>query len=61
VGQLDAEELFYLRSRGLSEIAAAGVLTYGFAAEIVNRVPVASVATALRRAILEQTDTQVVA
>ncbi|MCI0347161.1 MAG: SufD family Fe-S cluster assembly protein, partial [Chloroflexi bacterium] len=40
VGQLEAEELFYLRSRGLSEPVARGLLTYGFAAEIVDRIPV---------------------
>ena len=61
VGQLDADELFYLRSRGLSESAARALLTYGFAAEIVDRVPIASVGAALRRVVLEQTHTQEVA
>jgi Fe-S cluster assembly protein SufD len=49
--------MFYLRSRGLSEGAARNLLTYGFAAEIVDRVPIASVAASLRRAVLEQTQT----
>ena len=53
VGSLDAEELFYLRSRGLGEHAARALLTYGFAAEIVNRVPVPSVAEALRRTVIQ--------
>jgi Fe-S cluster assembly protein SufD len=61
VGQLEAEELFYLRSRGLSETAARALLTYGFAAEIVDRIAVSSVVTALRRTVLEQTDAQEVA
>jgi Fe-S cluster assembly protein SufD len=52
VGQLEAEELFYLRSRGLSEPAARALLTYGFAAEVVNRIPVPSVAEALRRTVV---------
>lgn len=55
IGQLEADELFYLRSRGLSEGAARNLLTYGFAAEIVDRIPIASVAAGLRRAVLEQT------
>jgi len=58
VGQLEAEELFYLRSRGLSELAARGLLTYGFAAAIVDRIPVRSVVDALRRTVLEETQTQ---
>jgi Fe-S cluster assembly protein SufD len=55
IGQLEADELFYLRSRGLSETAARNLLTYGFAAEIVDRIPIASVVGSLRRAVLEQT------
>jgi Fe-S cluster assembly protein SufD len=58
IGQLEADELFYLRSRGLSETAARNLLTYGFAAEIVDRIPVASVAASLRKAVLEQTQTK---
>jgi Fe-S cluster assembly protein SufD len=58
IGQLEADELFYLRSRGLSETAARNLLTYGFAAEIVGRIPVASVAASLRRAVLEQTQSK---
>jgi Fe-S cluster assembly protein SufD len=56
VGQLDAEELFYLRARGLSEPAARALLTYGFAADIVDRIPFPSVVTALRRAVLHRTE-----
>jgi len=58
VGPLEAEELFYLRSRGLSEPAARGLLTYGFAAAIVDRIPVQSVVDALRRTVLEETQTR---
>lgn len=56
VGQLEAEELFYLRSRGLDENAARNLLTYGFAAEIADRIDVASVVKRLRRRVLEQTN-----
>jgi Fe-S cluster assembly protein SufD len=55
VGQIEAEELFYLKSRGLNDEASRGLLTYAFAAEIVERIPVASIAGALKRVILAQT------
>jgi len=38
VGQLRDEEVFYLRSRGMSEETARQLLTYGFANEIVERI-----------------------
>jgi Fe-S cluster assembly protein SufD len=36
VGQLDAAQLFYLRSRGIGAEEARRLLTYAFASEIVN-------------------------
>lgn len=39
VGQLDDEQLFYLRSRGIAESQARQVLTWSFAKEIVERCP----------------------
>ena len=38
VGQLDDEQIFYLRSRGVGDAAARALLTYAFAAEMVGRV-----------------------
>src|SRR6185295_14198619 len=38
MGPLDETALYYLRSRGLSPEMAAGLLTYGFAAEILGRM-----------------------
>jgi len=38
VGPIDPEALFYLRSKGLSEDEARSLLTFGFAAEILNSV-----------------------
>ncbi len=38
VGQLEKDELFYLRSRGLSKEEARFLLTYGFAEELVEEV-----------------------
>lgn len=55
VGQLDAEQLFYLRSRGLPDARARNVLTYAFGAEVIERIPVPSLVGRLERAVLEQT------
>ena len=38
VGQLDANEIFYLKSRGLSEDSAKHLLIYGFAEEIIEGI-----------------------
>ena len=38
VGQLDADMLFYLRSRGLGEVAARNLLTYAFANDVIKRI-----------------------
>lgn len=38
VGQLDEIAIFYLRSRGIGEEAARSLLTYAFAADLVQRV-----------------------
>ncbi len=55
IGQLDADEVFYLQSRGLSETAARNLLTYAFGAEIIERIPIASVKRQLVQKVLEQT------
>lgn len=44
VGQLDEDELFYLRSRGIDENTARGLLTYSFAKEIIDDFPLTSLA-----------------
>lgn len=38
VGQIDENQLFYLRSRGLSEAQAKQILTFSFAAELLNHM-----------------------
>lgn len=53
VGQLDSEEIFYLQSRGLSPEAARSLLTYAFAAEVIARIPIASVRQQLQDAVLQ--------
>lgn len=37
-GQISAEEVFYLRSRGISETKAHELLTYGFAGEVIENL-----------------------
>lgn len=49
VGQLDAEQIYYLRSRGVDDASARALLTYAFAAEVATRVSCAPL-----RARLEQ-------
>jgi Fe-S cluster assembly protein SufD len=46
-GQLDAAALFYLRSRGIGEAAARSLLTYAFASDVIQRVPVEAIRTVL--------------
>lgn len=58
VGQLDSEEVFYLQSRGLSRDAARKLLTYAFAADVINRIPVVSLRQQLETTVLEQTRQQ---
>jgi Fe-S cluster assembly protein SufD len=49
VGQLDAEQIYYLRSRGVGEAAARALLTHAFAAEVVARVDAAGLRERLER------------
>jgi Fe-S cluster assembly protein SufD len=58
VGQLDRDAVFYLTSRGLSDAAARSLLTYAFGAEIIDRIPVASLKRRLEQAVLDQTTRQ---
>lgn len=56
-GQLDDEEVFYLNSRGLSDVASRNLLTYAFGAEVIDRIPLASLKDRLEQRVLEQTRT----
>jgi len=55
VGQLDEEQVFYLTSRGLSRQSARNLLTYAFAAELIDRIPVPSLVEQLEETVLAQT------
>ena len=49
IGQLDANALFYLRSRGIPLQAAKGILIFAFASELFGRVKVESLGQQLSR------------
>jgi Fe-S cluster assembly protein SufD len=55
---LEADELFYLKSRGMSDTAARNLLTYAFAAQVIERIPVKSLVDRLEKTVLEQTQTR---
>jgi Fe-S cluster assembly protein SufD len=40
IGQLDDEQIFYLRSRGIGLDAARDILTSAFAGDVVNRITI---------------------
>ena len=43
VGDLDAEQLFYIRARGVDEATAKGLLTFAFANDVLRRIEVPEV------------------
>jgi Fe-S cluster assembly protein SufD len=51
-GRLDADALFYLRSRALSEEQARSILTLAFASEIVDRIALAPLKAHLTERVL---------
>jgi Fe-S cluster assembly protein SufD len=59
VSQLDAEEIFYLQSRCIDAASAANLLTYAFAAEVIERIPVNSLREMLNSFVLAQTQATV--
>ena len=54
VGQLDEDQLFYLKTRGLSEPVAKTLLTQSFAASIVNTIPFDAVRKDLEDTLLKK-------
>jgi Fe-S cluster assembly protein SufD len=54
VSQLEAEEIFYLRSRGLSETDANQLLIDAFADEIIDRIPLESLKTRITQTIKQK-------
>jgi Fe-S cluster assembly protein SufD len=52
VGQLDADSIFYLRSRGIDRETARALLTYAFANDIVQRIAIEPVRARLEEGLL---------
>lgn len=53
IGQIDAEQLFYLRSRGIGEEEARNLLIFAFASEIVDRMTIEPVREQIRRTLFQ--------
>lgn len=58
-GQADGQELFYLRSRGLDLRTARFVLSYGFAEEILMKIPVLSIREKLETLVKDAIETMI--
>jgi Fe-S cluster assembly protein SufD len=56
VGKVDADQLFYLMSRGLSRPIATRMVVEGFFEEVLQREPVASIRDSLRTLIARKMD-----
>jgi Fe-S cluster assembly protein SufD len=54
IGQLDAESLFYLQSRGIGKDDARDLLTYAFAQDIIDRVKIQTLRERLERSLFEK-------
>ena len=54
IGQLDAEAMFYLQSRGIGRGDARSLLTYAFAQDIVDRIRIESLKSSLERVLFEK-------
>ena len=57
VGQIDAEELFYLETRGIGPELGRSLLTYGFAEEVIKKIKIESIRAELDRIVLRQLHT----
>ncbi len=56
VGQLDEQQVFYLRSRGIGEHDARDILTFAFADEVVGHVSIEAVRDRLEQIIHQRLD-----
>lgn len=55
IGQLEEDQLFYLKSRGLSDPEARDLLVYAFAAEVIELIPVESLKLSLEKTVSQRT------
>ena len=54
IGQLDAESMFYLQSRGIGKNEARSLLTYAFAQDIIDRVKLPRLKEHLEKVLIEK-------
>jgi Fe-S cluster assembly protein SufD len=54
IGQLDAESLFYLQSRGIGKQDAKNLLIFAFAQDVVDRIKVQSLRDSLEKVLFEK-------
>jgi Fe-S cluster assembly protein SufD len=54
IGQLDAEALFYLQSRGIGKQQARSLLTYAFAQDVIDRIQVPDLRDQLEKVLFEK-------
>jgi Fe-S cluster assembly protein SufD len=54
VGQINQDQLFFLRARGLDEVSARSLLTYAFAVDVLERIPSEEIRQALATVIEER-------
>ncbi|MBI5187000.1 MAG: Fe-S cluster assembly protein SufD [Nitrospinae bacterium] len=54
VGRVDENQVFYMRSRGLSDAQARALLTSGFAKSVINEIPFAPAAQEADRILLRK-------
>ncbi|PYS67208.1 MAG: Fe-S cluster assembly protein SufD [Acidobacteria bacterium] len=57
IGQLEADEMFYLESRGIRPELARNLLTYGFAEEVIEKIKIDSIRRELDEAVLNRLHT----
>jgi Fe-S cluster assembly protein SufD len=53
IGQIDEQALFYLRSRGVDAESSRGILVYGFASEVLERIRLPELQAQLEVEVLE--------
>jgi len=59
VGRLDETSLFYMKSRGINSRTARELLTYAFAADVLEKIECVEVREGLEAAVLQRyTDQQ---
>ena len=54
IGQLDAESMFYLQSRGIGKEQARSLLTYAFAQDVIDRIQVPDLREQLEKVLFEK-------